>query len=149
MQSKQCFNVYPNITIIKKIVKASYIVEEYLPFKQATLKVIFFDDSDNIIETKRFIIDETNGFNEWAEDDKYLSQFIKKQIENLRFINDGKNNFNEWTQEDKKLTESIKKQIEQIEQINSDELRSTNVSLEFPRYPTASLPDIFTNNKNI
>lgn len=77
---QQSFNVYPNLIFTTKVCKATFYVEGYVPFKSATIIVLLLDENNRTIETKNYILDETNGFNQWGADDKYLIEFIKKQL---------------------------------------------------------------------
>lgn len=74
------FNVYPNITITKKVVKGILRVTEYVPFIKANISVMLFDENDKIIDNRFFVIDTTNGFNEWSNDDKYLVNWVKNKL---------------------------------------------------------------------
>lgn len=74
------FNVYPNINISKKIVKAAFKVCEYIPFTSAKISVILFDENDSGIDTRIFTLDETNGFSQWGADDTFLVNWLKTQI---------------------------------------------------------------------
>ena len=74
------FNVFPNINITKKIVKAILRVTEYVPFIKASITVMLFDEYDKIIDTRLYVIDTTNGFNEWTNDDKYLVNWVKTKL---------------------------------------------------------------------
>ena len=76
------FNVYPNITITKKIVKTTIRVCEYVPFTKAVLSVLLLDENDIGLENKIFVMDVTNGFLEWGSDDKYLVNWVKEKLSN-------------------------------------------------------------------
>jgi len=74
------FNVFPNITITKKVVKAILRVTEYIPFVKASIMVMLFDENDKLVDTRCYIMDSTNGFSEWSNDDKYLINFVKARL---------------------------------------------------------------------
>lgn len=74
------FNVYPNITVTRKIVRAVLRVMEYIPFTKATIYVVLFDENDKVIDNRNYILDTTNGFNEWSSDDKYLVNWVKQKL---------------------------------------------------------------------
>jgi hypothetical protein len=73
------FNVYPNITITKKVVKGILRVSEYIPFVKANVAVMLFDENDKIIDNRFYIIDGDDFLN-WGNDDKYLVNLIKNKL---------------------------------------------------------------------
>ena len=73
------FNVYPNITITKKIVRGVLRVSEYIPFIKATIMVVLFDENDKVIDNRCYIIDGEDFLN-WGTDDKYLVNWIKNKL---------------------------------------------------------------------
>lgn len=74
------FILYPNIKKIITMNKVRYNVFNYIPYTSAQISVQFFDLDDLPVETKIFEINQSNGFNNWGTDDKYLESWIKEQI---------------------------------------------------------------------
>ena len=73
------FNVYPNITITKKIVRGVLRVSEYIPFIKATIMVVLFDENDKVIDNRCYVLDGEDFLN-WGNDDKYLVNWIKNKL---------------------------------------------------------------------
>lgn len=78
--SQSEFPLYPNTTIITKIVKAKFHVYEYTPFESAKISVVLLDENDLGVKSKFYIIDTSNGFLEWTTDD-YLVKWIKTKLQ--------------------------------------------------------------------
>ena len=73
------FNVYPNITITKKVVRAVLRVSEYIPFIKATIMVVLFEENDKVIDNRCYVLDGEDFLN-WGNDDKYLVNWIKNKL---------------------------------------------------------------------
>jgi hypothetical protein len=73
------FNVYPNITITKKVVRGILRVSEYIPFIKASILVMLFDENDKLIDNRIYII-EGEDFLNWGTDDKYLVNWVKNKL---------------------------------------------------------------------
>ena len=74
------FNVFPNISITKKVVKAILRITEYVPFIKANILVMLFDECDKLIDNRFYVIDATNGFLEWSNDDTFLIKWVKNKL---------------------------------------------------------------------
>lgn len=73
------FNVYPNINITKKVVRAVIRISEYIPFTKANIIVILFDETDKVIDNRVYVLDGDDFLN-WGNDDKYVVNWIKNKI---------------------------------------------------------------------
>ena len=73
------FNVYPNITITKKIVRGVLRVSEYIPFIKANIMVVLFDENDKVIDNRCYVLDGEDFLN-WGNDDKYLVNWVKTKL---------------------------------------------------------------------
>ena len=73
------FNLYPNITITRKIVKVRFAVMEYIPFTQARIMCILYDEDDRAIDNRAFMLEKEDFLN-WGSDDKYLVNWIKTKL---------------------------------------------------------------------
>lgn len=76
-------NLYPNIKKTITIVKFRYNVYDYIPFQSAKIVVQFIDDKGDPVDNKILELNTTNGFNSWGNDDKYLENWIKTNINGL------------------------------------------------------------------
>lgn len=74
------FNLYPNLKKTIVMVKIRYSVYEYKPFEFAKISVVYLDEQDTPIDNKLLELNNTNGFNNWGNDDKYLETWIKERI---------------------------------------------------------------------
>ena len=80
----ETFIIYPNLKKTLNIVKFSNVqVLEYKLFTHAYITVDLFDEKDRFIETKAFTLDTSNGFSEWASDDKFIINFIKSELQRV------------------------------------------------------------------
>lgn len=73
------FNVYPNITISKKIVRAEVSIVKMVLFKSVNIAVMLFDEDGKPQKSHNLILDETNGYELWTTD-TWLINWIKTQI---------------------------------------------------------------------
>jgi hypothetical protein len=76
------FNIYPNLKKTILIVKAKIHVYEYKVFEHAKIACQLLDENGNLVENRTYILDTTNGFNDWSNDDKYLINWIKDKLQN-------------------------------------------------------------------
>jgi hypothetical protein len=49
-------------------------------FESLSMSVLFFDENDKLIDAKKMVLDQTNGYNEWGNDDKFIITWIKQQL---------------------------------------------------------------------
>jgi hypothetical protein len=74
------FNVYPNFSITKRIVKAKIGVTEYLPFTSAKISVLLFDDTYSVVDSRIMLL-ENPDFANWGTDDKFLLNWVKSKLQ--------------------------------------------------------------------
>ena len=74
------FNVYPNIKKSITLVKAEIKILQMTLFESVSVMVYLKDENGSVVDTKYLIIDKTNGYNEWTNDDKTLINIIKKLL---------------------------------------------------------------------
>ena len=72
--------VYPNISIQKKIVRMTIEPIELRLFESLSMSVLFFDSDDKMVDAKKMVLDQTNGYSEWGSDDKFIITWIKQQL---------------------------------------------------------------------
>lgn len=75
------FNVYPNLKKSITLVKAEIKILQMTLFESVSVMVYFKDENGSVVDTKYLIIDKTNGYDEWTNDDKTLINIIKKLIQ--------------------------------------------------------------------
>ena len=73
------FNVYPNFSITKRIVKAKIGVMEYIPFTSAKISVLLYDDNYCVVDSRIYLL-ENPDFALWGTDDKFLINWIKTKL---------------------------------------------------------------------
>ena len=73
------FNVYPNINVISKIVRAEVHIIQLILFKSVNLAVVLFDENNKAIKSQNLLLDETNGYDLWTND-KWLIEWVKTQL---------------------------------------------------------------------
>jgi hypothetical protein len=75
------FNVYPNFSITKRIVKAKIGVMEYIPFTSAKISVLLYDDScmNCVVDSRIYLLDGVD-FLQWGTDDKFLINWVKSKL---------------------------------------------------------------------
>jgi len=73
------FNVYPNFSITKRIVKAKLGVMEYIPFTSAKISVLLFDDTYSVVDSRIMLL-ENPDFANWGTDDKFLISWVKSKL---------------------------------------------------------------------
>ena len=76
------FNVYPNITVSKKIVRAEVSIVELKLFESARIAVMLYDEDNRVQKVHQLMLDQTNGYNDWLND-KWLLDWVKTQINTL------------------------------------------------------------------
>ena len=75
------FNIYPNMKKSITLVKAEIKILELKLFESVKVMVYFKDQNGSVMDTKGFLIDKTNGYDSWTNDDKTLIDIIKKLIQ--------------------------------------------------------------------
>lgn len=75
------FNVYPNLKKSITLVKAEVRIIELKLFESVTVMVYLKDENGSVMDTRHFLIDKTNGYDNWTNDDKTLIDIIKKLIQ--------------------------------------------------------------------
>lgn len=73
--------VYPNLKKIIKMVRARYNVFDYIPFTSCKISVQLFSDEDRPVETRIYELNKENGFLDWGNDDKFLSDWVKAKLQ--------------------------------------------------------------------
>ena len=73
------FNVYPNFSITKRIVKAKIGVMDYIPFTSAKISVLLYDDNYSVVDSRIYLLDSVD-FLQWGTDDKYLINWVKTKL---------------------------------------------------------------------
>lgn len=73
-------NVYPNITVSKTIVKAKILIIEMKLFESVRFMVQLLDENDTIVDNRVLLMDKSNGYDEWLNDDTYVLNWVKKQL---------------------------------------------------------------------
>lgn len=80
MSNPSEFNIYPNITITKRIVSGRISVFNYMPFDSAQIAVMLKDEDGQCVENRIYTLDTTNGFTEWGNNDSYLVSWVKNKL---------------------------------------------------------------------
>ena len=73
------FNIYPNLTITKKIIKAEVTIVELKLFQSARIAVMLYDEENKVQKVHQLILNKENGYDNWTTD-KWLLDWIKEQI---------------------------------------------------------------------
>lgn len=73
-------NVYPNLKKVINIVKLQIRVMDMVLFESITLIVTFFSEDNVPLETKIMKMDKTNGYDDWKNDDNYVTEWVKQQL---------------------------------------------------------------------
>ena len=74
------FNVYPNITITKKVVSGRISVFNYIPFQSAGIAVMLNDENGVCVDNRVFTLDASNGFGEWGNNDLFIINWVKTKL---------------------------------------------------------------------
>lgn len=74
------FNVYPNFSITKRIVKAKIGVMEYIPFTSAKISVLLIDDAYSVVDSRIMLL-ENPDFANWGTDDIFLLKWVKSKLQ--------------------------------------------------------------------
>jgi hypothetical protein len=77
--------VYPNIKKIVNISSMKIEIMDMTLFQSVTLRVIFFSDENIPVDVKVFVMDKSNGYNQWANDDKYIVTWVQQQLQIGKF----------------------------------------------------------------
>jgi hypothetical protein len=75
------FNIYPNLKKTITLVKAEIKILELKLFESVRVMVYLKDEQGSVIDTRGFLIDKSNGYDQWTQDDKTLIDIIKKLIQ--------------------------------------------------------------------
>lgn len=81
MSSNFEFNVYPNITVTKKIVRAEVSIVQLILFESARIAVMLYDEDNKVQKVHQLILDKNNGYENWISD-AWLLNWVKQQILN-------------------------------------------------------------------
>lgn len=73
------FNIYPNLTITKKIVRCEVSIVELKLFESARIACLLYDEDNKVQKVHQLILDKSNGYDSWTTD-KWLLDWVKKQI---------------------------------------------------------------------
>lgn len=73
--------VYPNIKKIVNISSMKIEIMDMTLFQSVTLRVIFFSDENIPVDVKVFVMDQSNGYSQWANDDKYIVTWVQQQLQ--------------------------------------------------------------------
>jgi len=76
-------NVYPNIKVQKTICKALIKIMEIELFEGITIMVRLVDENGIIVESRILRMDKSNGYDQWANDDSYVLNWVKNQLNKL------------------------------------------------------------------
>ena len=74
------FNIYPNITITKKIIKAEVNIVELKLFESARIAVLLYDEDNKVQKVHQLILNKENGYDDWVND-KWLLDWIKLKMQ--------------------------------------------------------------------
>jgi len=74
-------NVYPNIKRTVNIVKMNIRVMDMTLFENIILSVTFLNEDNIPVETKVLKMDKSNGYDEWMNDDGYVVEWVKQQLQ--------------------------------------------------------------------
>ena len=74
-------NIYPNLKKTIKLVKAIYTVYNYLPFTSCQISVQLCGEDGIPVETRIYQLDNTNGFQDWSNDDRYLDSWVRAKLQ--------------------------------------------------------------------
>jgi hypothetical protein len=72
-------NIYPNITVSKKIVKAQIHVIEMKLFEYVRFMVRLLDENDQGVDS-RILLMENEAYKNWSNDDSYVLNWVKNQL---------------------------------------------------------------------
>ncbi len=76
----EIITIYPNIKKVVNISSMKIEIMDMTLFQSVTLRVIFFSDENIPVDVKVFVLDQSNGYSEWA-DDKFIVTWVKKQLQ--------------------------------------------------------------------
>lgn len=74
------FNIYPNISVTKKIVKGRITRLDLTLFESIKIDVILLDEDEKPYKLLQLEMDKTNGYLQYGTDDKYLIDWVKSKI---------------------------------------------------------------------
>jgi hypothetical protein len=67
-------------SVITKITICKIIKVDITLFEKANITVIFFTESGGGSQTQYLVMDTSNGYNEWNNDDSFLVEWVKRNI---------------------------------------------------------------------
>jgi len=67
-------------SVITKITICKIIKVDITLFTKADITVVFFTESGGASQTQYLVMDTSNGYNEWNNDDQYLIEWVKAHI---------------------------------------------------------------------
>ena len=73
-------NVYPNIKKTLNVCKFKYQILEIKLSESVRVAVYLFNENDLLIDSKQYLISDTD-YKNWGSDDNYLINLIKKKIQ--------------------------------------------------------------------
>ena len=73
-------NVYPNIKKTLNVCKFKYQILEIKLSESVRVAVYLFNENDLLIDSKQYLISDTE-YKNWGSDDNYLINLIKKKIQ--------------------------------------------------------------------
>jgi hypothetical protein len=76
----QDIDVDPHITVCKTIVKAQIQVLDMKLFESIRVMVRLLDENDQVVDCRILLLDKSNGYDEWLNDDTYVLNWVKKQL---------------------------------------------------------------------
>jgi len=77
---KDIYPLYPNLTRTIKLTGFRFNIFDYKPFESCQIGVQLCKEDGIGYETKIFVLDKTNGFLEWS-DDQFIVNFIKNKLQ--------------------------------------------------------------------
>ena len=79
--SQESIPVYPNIKKIVNISSMRIDVMDMTLFESVTLRVSFFSDENILADVKVFVMDKSNGYELWSNDDRYIVTWVQQQLQ--------------------------------------------------------------------
>jgi hypothetical protein len=77
--SQQKIPIYPHIKKMTDIVNMTVDVLDMKLFESVSLRVVFYSSEDIPVDSRIIIMDKTNGYSEWSNDDAFIIDWVKKQ----------------------------------------------------------------------
>jgi hypothetical protein len=76
------FNIYPNLKKSITLVKAEIKILKLKLFESVRIMVYLKDKNVSVMDTRYFLIDKTNSYNDWTNDEKALIESLKDLYNN-------------------------------------------------------------------